>query len=77
MFPKDQKELRSGERVLFALAGAVVACLGTYVFAFKFYAVPSTTSGVDGVLRVLPMAAICGCVVGLVIAYFVQKRRQK
>jgi|GraSoiStandDraft_43_1057313.scaffolds.fasta_scaffold223035_2 hypothetical protein len=74
MSPKDEKELRSGERVLFAFAGAVVVCFGTLIFAFTLYGIPSTTSGVDGVLRVLPIAALCGCVGGLLIAYFVQRK---
>ena len=74
MSSKDEKELRSGERVMFAFAGAVVACLGTFVFAFWFYHVPQTTSGLDGVLKVLPVAAICGCVAGLLVAYFVRRK---
>ncbi len=74
MSSKDEKELRSGERVLFAFVGAVVACLGTFFFAFWLYHVPQTTSGVEGVLRVLPVAAICGCVGGLLVAYFVQRK---
>ena len=76
MHPKDEKELRFGERVLFCFAGALLACITTYVFAFLACGVPSTSSGVAGVLSLMPIAALCGCIAVLLIIYFVQRRRR-
>ena len=73
MLPKDEKELRSGERVLMAFAGAVLGCVATFVFAFRFYGMPMTTSGMDGVLGVLPISLLAGCVLGILVSYFVKK----
>jgi len=77
MIPRDGKELRSGERILFAVAGGVLGLIATWVFAFGFYGVPSTSSGVEGVLGVAPIGVLSGCVAGITASYFLQKRSRK
>jgi hypothetical protein len=74
MFTRDIKAILCGPRVWFIFGGVVLGFVATWIFAFWFYGVPKTTSGVDGVLSASLIGVLSGCVLGGIVAYFVQRR---
>ncbi len=65
------------KRVLVVLAGGVMSLIATWVVAFGWYGVPSTTSGVNEVVAgVWPIAGGFGCLIAAVLRYRAERRRR-
>jgi hypothetical protein len=63
-------------RMLLVLGGGAVGLVVTWVVAFGWDRVPSTTSGVNEVARnVLPIAGGGGCLIASIVLYLVARRR--
>jgi hypothetical protein len=77
MFTKDIKDILCGPRVWFIFGGAVLGFVATWIFAFHFYGMPWTTSGVDGVLSAAIVGVLSGCVLGGMLAYFLKRRSHR
>jgi hypothetical protein len=77
MFLKEVKEILCSWRVWFIFGGAVLGVVETWVFAFKFYGMPATTSGLDGVAWVLPIGVLSGGAAGATVAYFAQRKARE
>jgi Na+/glutamate symporter len=61
-------------RAVVALSG-VLGGVATLAFAFTFYGVPDTTTGVQYVANgAAPIGMICGCIVGGLIVFHFKKR---
>jgi hypothetical protein len=63
-------------RLLFVVAWGVVGFVATWLFAFGFYNVPFTTSGVHEVtMGAAPFGVLCGSLLGALIAYHWRRER--
>jgi hypothetical protein len=61
-------------RFLFVLGGGVLGLIATWIFAFLFYGVPFTTSGLDAVnAGALPVGVVSGCIAGGLVVYHVER----
>jgi hypothetical protein len=74
MFIRDVKTILCGSKVWFIFGGAVLGFFATWIFAFKIYGMPMTTSGAEGVLSASYVGVLSGSVLGALVAYFLQRR---
>ncbi len=64
MKSEDDKASLIARRFWAVVGGAVVFVAGLWIFSFMVYRIPTTTSGVDGLVAgPLPLAAVLGGVI--------------
>jgi hypothetical protein len=77
MTPEEKNDSLWFRRFLFTIGGSALGFVAAWGFAFGFYGVPFTDTGVEGVIRsVVPAGIICGGIAGALLVYHLERRKR-